>query len=239
MTHFYYLILDLVVGLGPIVLILAFRQKLTGRMVMAYLISFITIGSVFIISDMILVNNQIWSFNSDFTLGIKLGNLPIEEILFFLIIPFSCILIYELIKKTNVEVKFNYKPTLYLLMILLIITSYAAEAKIYTSFITILTALFLGVMLIVNKNNLASKNFWIYNLICLIPFLIIDLILTFLPIVSYNPAAILSIRIITIPIEDICYSFLMLSLYLVSYKFWLRLITNSSRINPPNSGKSD
>jgi lycopene cyclase domain-containing protein len=43
-----------------------------------------------------------------------------------------------------------------------------------------------------------------------VPFIVIDGILTSLPVVEYNTAHILNIRIINIPVEDFSYFFLML-----------------------------
>lgn len=40
-----------------------------------------------------------WSFNMDKLLGIKIGYLPIEEYLFFLIIPYSILTIYRVLKR--------------------------------------------------------------------------------------------------------------------------------------------
>lgn len=37
-----------------------------------------------------------WSFNSDYILGPKIINLPFEEVLFFWVIPFCCLFVWEL-----------------------------------------------------------------------------------------------------------------------------------------------
>src|SRR5258706_12152166 len=40
-----------------------------------------------------------WNFNTEKLLGIKIGVLPIEEYLFFLIIPYTVLTIYRVLKK--------------------------------------------------------------------------------------------------------------------------------------------
>jgi lycopene cyclase domain-containing protein len=40
-----------------------------------------------------------WVFNMDKLLGIKIGLLPIEEYLFFLIIPYTILTLYRVLKK--------------------------------------------------------------------------------------------------------------------------------------------
>jgi lycopene cyclase domain-containing protein len=64
-----------------------------------------------------------------------------------------------------------------------------------------------------------SKLFILTILISLVPFFIVNYILTALPVVEYNPQAILGIKIFTIPLEDIFYSFTMISGWLMVYKW--------------------
>jgi len=49
---------------------------------------------VFIVWD-ILVTDLHWSFNDRFILGVKIMNLPLEEVLFFVFVPLTSILLYE------------------------------------------------------------------------------------------------------------------------------------------------
>jgi lycopene cyclase domain-containing protein len=45
-----------------------------------------------------------WSFNGDKVLGFYIFNLPIEEILFFILIPYSCLYLWLVIKNwTNFQ----------------------------------------------------------------------------------------------------------------------------------------
>lgn len=39
-----------------------------------------------------------WHFNPDYTLGFEIYNLPIEEILFFFVIPFCCVFTWNALK---------------------------------------------------------------------------------------------------------------------------------------------
>ena len=58
---------------------------------------FIT-GSFFIVWDIIFTQNGVWGFSETHTSNINILSLPIEEWLFFIIIPFSCVFIYESVK---------------------------------------------------------------------------------------------------------------------------------------------
>ncbi len=65
-------------------------------------ISITLISGLFIIWDQF-VTGWWWKFNDAYTVGIKFGKLPIEEILFFLIIPWSCLVIWENLKKKSAK----------------------------------------------------------------------------------------------------------------------------------------
>jgi lycopene cyclase domain-containing protein len=49
----------------------------------------------FILWDMFFTHLGVWRFNAAYILGIQVFNLPLEEMLFFLAIPFACLFIYR------------------------------------------------------------------------------------------------------------------------------------------------
>ena len=60
----------------------------------------------FIIWDEIFTSNKVWGFNDEYLSGLYIFNLPIEEMLFFLIIPYCVIFTYEVINNYS----FKYNP---------------------------------------------------------------------------------------------------------------------------------
>ena len=64
-------------------------------------------------------------------------------------------------------------------------------------------------------------RFYIGYFISLIPFFLVNGILTYLPVVTYNNAENLAIRIFTIPIEDTIYCLLLLLMNVTMYE-WLK-----------------
>src|SRR5690606_34954881 len=64
-----------------------------------FIILAIIVAIPFIIGDAIFTKMGVWWFNYDYVLGFKLLNLPLEEILFFICIPFSCIYTYYCLNK--------------------------------------------------------------------------------------------------------------------------------------------
>ncbi|MEP5612704.1 MAG: lycopene cyclase domain-containing protein, partial [Cyclobacteriaceae bacterium] len=49
----------------------------------------------FLFWDEVFTQRGVWGFNDSYISGIKFGSLPLEEILFFIVVPFSCVFIYE------------------------------------------------------------------------------------------------------------------------------------------------
>ena len=49
----------------------------------------------FLTWDYIKTSYGVWSFNDKYIIGLKFGVLPIEEILFFITVPYACTFIYE------------------------------------------------------------------------------------------------------------------------------------------------
>lgn len=53
------------------------------------------VAAVFIAWDYLAAHADWWSFNPDYVLGIVLGILPLEELLFFVVVPLCAILTLE------------------------------------------------------------------------------------------------------------------------------------------------
>ncbi len=171
---------------------------------------FIT-GTTFIIWDVWFTEMGVWSFNPYYLTGITIINLPLEEWLFFITVPYSCVFIYESINyffkntsNTNVS-----KYIALFLGIFLIISAIINSQLIYTFITFISTGLVLILLSFTVSSQWLEKFFRAY-IVHLIPFFIVNGMLTAFPVVEYNNFENLSIRLFTIPIEDTIYSMLLL-----------------------------
>lgn len=193
-------------------------------------------GICFIIWDIWFTHLGVWGFNERYLTGIKIANLPIEEILFFLCIPYACVFTFHYLNlfiKNPFSKKTERKITAILILFLLI-TALVFHQKIYT----LITFTSLTVMLILAQFSFKIDwigNFFIVYALLLIPFLIVNGILTGTglnePIVWYNEMEIIGIRILTIPLEDIFYGMELLLMNLLIYCSLLsrtKLINNKS-----------
>ncbi|MEO8886246.1 MAG: lycopene cyclase domain-containing protein [Mucilaginibacter sp.] len=168
-------------------------------------------GLVFLFWDVLFTINGVWSFDARHIIGIKFFQLPLEEILFFLTVPFACLFIYACI---NYYVK--WQPSAQWTRIitnLLIIFSVLALIFYYDRLYTLVTFSLLWVLLVFLQYAFKVKwlnRFYLTYLVALIPFYIVNGYLTAIPVVLYNDLQNMGVRVGTIPLEDHFYCMAML-----------------------------
>ena len=175
-------------------------------------LSIFIVSVIFIIWDVFFTKYGVWGFNNEYLIGLSFFKLPIEEVLFFIVVPYACVFIHDTLNTywPIREAKINKKVLIGLLVILNVwlVVVYSNETY-YTTSVTI--SLFVTIILLLPlKSNDLSALFRSY-VIVLVPFLFVNSVLTGFftetPIVWYNDANNLGIRIGTIPLEDFIYNF--------------------------------
>ena len=186
----------------------------------------------FIFWDSLFTGWEVWHFNPDYLTGYYFLNLPLEEWLFFFTIPFALIFIYEVVKHYFAAKKFN-RPARILLLIIAG-ASFLMAAIFFQKAYTFTVFGFLGIFLIYVSLGGVLKTygaFLIAFLISLIPFYIVNGILTSLPVVIYNKQEILQLYVGTIPVEDHFYNLLLMGMNVVIYESLREF--NRKRISDP------
>jgi lycopene cyclase domain-containing protein len=166
----------------------------------------------FLIWDELFTQWKVWGFNPTYLLKIYLGQLPLEEVLFFVVIPYNFIFILKVIQAyfPNRNQK-RFAPLFaFAFMISAIVWMLLHSDNYYTFLATFLTA----VLTIFLRNKIWYQDFmWAY-LLCLIPFFIVNGVLTGAvtpePIVWYSEQHIIGWRMISIPFEDLYYNYALL-----------------------------
>ena len=176
-------------------------------------------GLLYLVWDYIFTVQNVWSFNPMYILGINFFNLPIEEILFFVTVPFACIFIYECINsyfnpKINPKIS---KAISYVLIASCAVLLFIYYDRLY-SLINFSTLIIVLIFTLVKRIKLDMGKFYIAYLISLIPFYIVNGILTAIPIVLYNNTQNMGLRIGTIPFEDHFYSMSLILLNLIFFE---------------------
>ncbi len=229
-SHFLYLIIDIVCLLSTVVF--TFHKKIKFyKVLIPFLKSSSIVALFFIIWDCIFTKIGVWGFNNNYTLGVSILNLPIEEILFFFCIPYPCVFTYYCVTLFTKPTT-NNKPFIiltYALISLLILIGLFLYSKIYTSITFILMAILL--LYVVTKKTHMLKAFFISYAFILLPFFISNGILTGSftkqPVVIYNNNYNLAIRLFTIPIEDVFYGMLLILLNIILFeKFNSKTVKN-------------
>ena len=194
-------------------LVLSFDKKVAFWKNWIYLFPAIIITAIpFLIWDVKFTEAGIWSFNHNYTMGIDYKGLPVEEWLFFLIIPYACMFIYEVLKAYFQN--FSY-PNFFVAVSLLLIVGFALLAyfyrdRTYTFLNFLFSAVFLIYIIFRNRFKQYLSHFYLAYMVSLIPFLLVNGVLTYLPVVEYNPKQNLQLFFISIPAEDFVYQFLLL-----------------------------
>lgn len=216
-----YLLLDGLTVFFPVVLSFDRRVHYFAKWKSVFL-STLVIAVPFLIWDFIFTERGFWGFNPDYLIGWHIGNLPIEEVLFFIVVPFACTFIYECCKYYFRRIKFKLLDR----FIHLAIPMYALALTLLepTGWYTLSVTVSSGIVLFFWLRMPQLKFVGISFLISLIPFIGMNGILTGgateAPIVWYSELQKVTPRIWTIPVEDVLYSFtLVVSVFLLSEVF--------------------
>ncbi|MEK7727246.1 MAG: lycopene cyclase domain-containing protein [candidate division KSB1 bacterium] len=229
-----YLLLDLLSVAVP--LLFSFHKRLGFyRTWYAFWPAAFTTAAIFIVWDVAFTQRGVWGFNPHYLVGIEWFNLPLEEWLFFICIPYACVFTYACLKTL---VKRDYcesrtRSSTWVLAGALMLVGVLNLDRAYTSSSFIATGLLLLAHLLVFKSSYLGK-FYLAYVILLLPFLLVNGILTgsFLAeeVVWYNDEENLALRIFTIPVEDFVYALLLVLLNVTIYEMLIaRKTQNRSR----------
>jgi lycopene cyclase domain-containing protein len=212
-----YLLINLCILAGPFLLSFFPTVKYKEKWALV-LLATLPVALVFIVWDAVAVARLDWEFSPERITGYKLFNLPLEEVLFFFTVPFSCLFIWECLNYYFKDRTVTFPRFLKIVMVLVFVTAaFLFRDQYYTSTVLVFCGIFFLISFFLKQSITQSRNFWLMILISYIPFLIFNFLLTSIPVVTYNQSAIWGIRITTIPFEDFFYSFALLALYAESY----------------------
>jgi lycopene cyclase domain-containing protein len=224
--NYTYLIINILTISIPF--LLSFDKKVHFYKRWRYLFPAIIISAVmFIAWDIVFTEKGVWGFNPRHLTGIHIFNLPLEECLFFFTVPYASVFLYDVfiayLGKNLLKNAAKY------ISIILIISLLVGSIVFYDRIYTIITFSALAAYIIYlhfhHKVNYMG-NFYFTYLITLIPFLMVNGVLTGSyideEVVWYNAAEIINWRIFTIPVEDTFYGMLLILLNVSLYEKFQR-----------------
>lgn len=202
-----YLLFDLLCLAGPATIGLTRRfRTLAPPRVMVFAIAWVIVP--YVVWDA-LVAGRHWFFNPSYTLGIDLFGLPIEEVLFFVAIPYACLFSWETIVGGSAARPRRGGALAYPLVIgtllALAVTAWVGFGLEYTALALGALALTLALDHALGTRLLMMPRAWLMVLLTLAFTGVFNGYLTARPVVTYGEAYQLGVRIGTIPVEDFIY----------------------------------
>lgn len=237
-----YLLVNLWIVLFPLIFSFESRVMFYKKWIQLFW-SALPVSLFFIVWDFWATSRGHWAFNPAYTLDLKLGNLPLEEVLFFITVPYSTIFLYELTTYIfNKKQILNYVSTplntskihpsvreqrdqnskkleldsICILFLFLGMYFLGFLSKEYSGFVLLVTAA--STQALARQKLLMSKIFWSWMVLCIFLFMMTNSVLTGLPVVTYDVQFNTGVRVGSIPIEDFFYNWSLLGLYVFSYK---------------------
>lgn len=208
-------------------LVLSFDGKVHYYKKWKYLFPAMIITAVpFIIWDMWFTQEGVWGFNEVYLTGFSIGNLPVEEVMFFFSVPYASVFIYECLISYTKKQRGTFR-TQQLIAFTLASCSLVFGVLHHEQDYTFTTFLFLGIYLLivgVLKSTFLT-SFLISYCITAFPFYLVNGLLTgsWIPdqIVWYNDEEHLGVRLGTIPVVDFFYGMLLILMNISIFE-WLR-----------------
>ena len=183
-------------------------------------LSLIFVGIFYVLGDVWFTISGFWGFNQKYHSGILIFNLPLEECLFFIVIPYASIFLHDTLIYLFPKVRLSRLSTQVLNIVLII----GLLALVISNLNKAYTSIYLSVAIIsiiwawLREFEMLRRYYFTFCVI-LIPFFLVNSVLTgsFIaePVVWYNNAQNLGIRIGTVPVEDISYAFSLILLNLI------------------------
>jgi lycopene cyclase domain-containing protein len=160
----------------------------------------------------LLVTGYFWTFNSRYTLGLNLLEVPVEELFFFLTVGFACLFTYAHLK-TFFRKQTLTLPLNWFSLILVIASVYVVHKQWWYSLAVI------APLLLLVRTKLIKEVVFLYQMaFVLLTTLIFNWYLTARPIVLYNSAVKSGVQIGPIPLEDFFFGVCYISLVIYFYE---------------------
>ena len=211
-----YLLLMGLTFLGPFTRAFEPRIRYIGQ-TKHLLVGTLFMMALFIPWDVVKTASGVWGFSNDYLVGPSLWGLPLEEWLFFVVVPWATFFIYEVLQ---LFFPWTQSKQSAFVVVEMIAAASATLALVYHDRWYTLTAaggLALGSTWLLWKRPWWTAAFLRSWGVGLIPFFIVNGVLTgmFLPepIVWYNNAENMGLRLGTIPVEDALYGTFMMLMY--------------------------
>lgn len=178
---------------------------------------------LFVPWDAFFTAQGVWGFAEEHTWPMRLFGLPLEELGFFVCIPYACLFTYHCFGvqlKRDLLAPYARMISIAIALLLTPIALFNLDRAYTSSTFLLCPAMVLFVTFVMRPQWLG--RFYFTFLVLLIPFLLVNGLLTGTgvpgEVVRYNNEENLGIRVLTIPVEDIFYGLLMQLMVVTFYE---------------------
>lgn len=214
-----YLIILLLIWVPPFFAFMLLRNKLNFQNQLKPIIGSIFLVSAFFIAwDIVATGRGHWSFSPELVIGTRLLGLPIEEILFFPAVGFAMLFLYLSLRHFVEQKHISLENVYFVLGIAMLCFAVLNTESEYSFFVALLSGLFLVLISLCKWSPLYSKKYVVYIAIGFLLFLLFNFLLTSIPVVNYGDEHINGIRLLSIPVEDFLYNYLLLTAFVITYE---------------------
>lgn len=199
----------------------SFEKQIAFYKKWKYLLVATLIPLVFFVAwDAWFTERGVWWFNDNYILGPRLLGLPIEEWLFFVVVPYCSIFIYEVTKLylPRLDINTTVNTALFLLLLMFVLITFLYCDHEYTFYNFLFLSAYITFLLFNSWFKIHLSHFILAYIIALIPMFIVNGVLTAMPVVEYNDLQNSGIRLYTIPFEDFFYFLLLFSMNVMIYE---------------------
>lgn len=220
LTRFSFLICLSAFALFPLILTLFAKIRFAEKL--KYVMPSILIsGIIFLLWDIKFTGVGIWIYKPEFAVGLSHKGLPVEQWLFYLLVPFSGMVVYEFVKRRFATLDLNnvFIGISLLLILVFAVIAYMYRVRFYTFFVFLFTTIYLGYTIFRKQYKSHLTSFYITFILMLIPYLLFSLPLTWETAIEYHQEQVLGVWIGMMPVENLIFLFLLLLINLTVYEY--------------------
>jgi|GEM_PF-779673 lycopene cyclase domain-containing protein len=214
LTEFFYLFFNL----GAVFFAFALSKKAKLKInYIALFCSYVLISLPFIVWDIWAVSSGHWWFNQDYVIGLNILGIAIEEIMFFVSVPYVMTVIYLCIRSTALLGSLATRALIVIIGLIGLVFTVYSEQRGYTNAVGLATILISIGFLFFYDFSRAVVGLWKFQLLLLAVFIVANSFLTALPIIEYGQYEFIGFRIGTIPVEDFLFNFILINTFITVY----------------------
>ena len=192
------------------------------------------VAAAFIAWDVVFTVRGVWGFDPRYLIGASFAELPIEEWLFFICIPYACVFTYHTTINFRLPESTRFARIIVLgILVVAIVIAAVSVGRIYTVVVQSATVVMASYLLWRKPPWL--NRFLVGFALILVPFVLTNGVLTGVRffrapawnlhpemivdhIVWYDNIHTLGARLFTIPVEDVFYAFLLIGLNVILFE---------------------